>query len=100
MLVLPAAYPSSSVGHCGFNVITHFVLAKTVVFALAVVLTQSAQPQETTAGWTERLLHSFDLTDGNTPSASLIFDAAGNLYARQLMPALTAAVTATEMCSS
>ena len=35
-----------------------------------------------TAGgtWTENLLHSFDFTDGTSPDAGLIFDAAGNLY--------------------
>ena len=33
-------------------------------------------------GWTERVLHNFDLngTDGANPEAGLIFDAAGNLY--------------------
>jgi uncharacterized repeat protein (TIGR03803 family) len=33
-------------------------------------------------GWTEKVLHSFNDngTDGNTPYASLIFDAVGNLY--------------------
>src|ERR1017187_5215686 len=33
-------------------------------------------------GWTETVLHSFDLngTDGSQPFAGLIFDAAGNLY--------------------
>ena len=31
-------------------------------------------------GWTETVLHSFDGTDGVSPSAGLIFDAAGNLY--------------------
>jgi uncharacterized repeat protein (TIGR03803 family) len=30
--------------------------------------------------WTESLLHSFKSSDGYTPLASLIFDAAGNLY--------------------
>ena len=30
--------------------------------------------------WTESLLHSFDGSDGEYPSAGLIFDAAGNLY--------------------
>ena len=31
--------------------------------------------------WTEKVLHSFgNGTDGNTPEARLIFDAAGNLY--------------------
>lgn len=30
--------------------------------------------------WTEIILHSFSLSDGYSPSASLIFDAAGNLY--------------------
>jgi uncharacterized repeat protein (TIGR03803 family) len=36
----------------------------------------------TGGGWTETVLHRFDdkSTDGNTPYASLIFDAAGNLY--------------------
>ena len=31
-------------------------------------------------GWTEKVLHSFNDTDGNQPSTDLIFDAAGNLY--------------------
>jgi len=33
-------------------------------------------------GWTEKILHSFNVNgkDGNHPQASLVFDAAGNLY--------------------
>jgi uncharacterized repeat protein (TIGR03803 family) len=30
--------------------------------------------------WTETVLHSFDATDGDVPIASLVFDAAGNLF--------------------
>ncbi len=30
--------------------------------------------------WTEKLLYSFNGTDGDTPQAALIFDTAGNLY--------------------
>jgi uncharacterized repeat protein (TIGR03803 family) len=30
--------------------------------------------------WAEKILHSFNATDGSDPSASLILDAAGNLY--------------------
>jgi uncharacterized repeat protein (TIGR03803 family) len=32
------------------------------------------------AGWTETVLHSFDLADGAGPDAGLVFDSAGNLY--------------------
>jgi uncharacterized repeat protein (TIGR03803 family) len=32
------------------------------------------------SGWTETLLHSFNLTDGYQPSAALVFDKLGNLY--------------------
>jgi uncharacterized repeat protein (TIGR03803 family) len=31
-------------------------------------------------GWTETILHTFDRTDGDTPTGGLIMDAAGNLY--------------------
>jgi uncharacterized repeat protein (TIGR03803 family) len=31
-------------------------------------------------GWTEKVLHSFNSTDGRVPYASLIFDTVGNLY--------------------
>jgi uncharacterized repeat protein (TIGR03803 family) len=31
-------------------------------------------------GWTEKVLHSFNDKDGQSPGAGLIFDAAGNLY--------------------
>ncbi|MGA2903955.1 MAG: choice-of-anchor tandem repeat GloVer-containing protein [Candidatus Korobacteraceae bacterium] len=58
-------------------------LAIAVVFALTVVLTPSAQAQTpaTSAVWTEKVLHSFDLSGGGVnPEAGLIFDAAGNLY--------------------
>jgi uncharacterized repeat protein (TIGR03803 family) len=57
-------------------------LAIAVVFAL-VVLTQSAQAQSPAASavWTEKVLHSFgNGTDGVSPQAGLISDAAGNLY--------------------
>jgi uncharacterized repeat protein (TIGR03803 family) len=59
-------------------------LAMAVVFALTAVLTRPAQAQTpaTSGGWAERVLHSFNYngTDGWEPLASLIFDAAGNLY--------------------
>ncbi len=61
-------------------------LAMAVVFALTVVLSQSAQAQKPAAsvGWTEKVLYSFcaqtNCPDGAGPSADLIFDAAGNLY--------------------
>ena len=59
-------------------------LAIAIVFALTVVLTQSAQAQKATAGgaWTEKVLHNFNHngTDGYWPIASPILDAAGNLY--------------------
>jgi uncharacterized repeat protein (TIGR03803 family) len=35
---------------------------------------------EAGGGWPEKLLYSFDYTDGSGPSGGLIFDAAGNLY--------------------
>jgi uncharacterized repeat protein (TIGR03803 family) len=31
-------------------------------------------------GWTEKVLHSFNIRDGSLPFGNLIFDAAGNLY--------------------
>jgi uncharacterized repeat protein (TIGR03803 family) len=31
-------------------------------------------------GWTERVLHNFDIADGVVPTAPLIFDGSGNLY--------------------
>jgi uncharacterized repeat protein (TIGR03803 family) len=31
-------------------------------------------------GWTETVLHSFNVSDGAIPSAGLVFDTAGNLY--------------------
>ncbi len=34
----------------------------------------------TNGGWTEKVLHSFDRTDGSFPSAGVIFDRKGNLY--------------------
>jgi uncharacterized repeat protein (TIGR03803 family) len=34
----------------------------------------------TNGKWTEKVLHSFDFWDGETPVASLVFDAGGNLY--------------------
>ena len=34
----------------------------------------------TDGSWTESVLHSFNGSDGSTPTAVLIFDAAGNLY--------------------
>ncbi|MFZ0311775.1 MAG: hypothetical protein WAL85_03605, partial [Candidatus Korobacteraceae bacterium] len=51
-------------------------LAITVVFALTVALSQSAQAQT----WTEGVLHSFgNGSDGVYPSG-MILDSAGNLY--------------------
>ena len=59
-------------------------LAIAVVFALTVVMSQSAHAQKpaTGGGSTERVLYSFDANgvDGYDPWAGLIFDAAGNLY--------------------
>jgi len=36
--------------------------------------------------WTEKVLHSFDGTDGIAPSGGVIFDAAGNLYGETFGP--------------
>ncbi len=68
------------------NILAHAAaaaLAIAVIFALTVVLTQSAQAQipASGGGWTEQVLYSFgNRSGGSIPSASLIFDAAGNLY--------------------
>lgn len=35
-------------------------------------------------GWTEKVLHSFDITDGYHPDAPLILDSSGNLYSTTL----------------
>ena len=58
-------------------------LAIAVVFALTVVLTQSAQAQKpaASAGWREQVLHSFNENGmGCVPYDGLIFDVAGNAY--------------------
>ena len=71
------------------NLISHsfsgratIALALAMVFTLTVLLNQSAQAQTLPAdgSWTEKLLHSFNGTDGSVPDAGLIFDTAGNLY--------------------
>src|SRR5271157_4765531 len=49
-------------------------LAIATMFALTVVLTQSAQAQ------TFKVLHTFTGSDGAAPEAGLTMDAAGNLY--------------------
>jgi uncharacterized repeat protein (TIGR03803 family) len=35
---------------------------------------------DSSGGWTESVLHSFDFHDGSNPSGGLVFDASGNLY--------------------
>jgi uncharacterized repeat protein (TIGR03803 family) len=35
---------------------------------------------ESGGGWTEKILHNFNGTDGQNPCSSLLFDTAGNLY--------------------
>jgi uncharacterized repeat protein (TIGR03803 family) len=55
-------------------------LAIAVVFALTVVPLAQAQKPATSVAWPEKVLFSFNGTDGSGPTADLIFDAAGNLY--------------------
>ena len=56
------------------------ILAIAVVFALTVVPLAQAQKPATSVAWPEKVLFSFNGTDGSGPTADLIFDAAGNLY--------------------